>query len=154
MKFRQLAEAAASVAGVCLLIGLVHKHFFAGDQSSGSAGVASEQVAAHESRPEDAQGLQFIASPLLYGAVCEKVDNAVVFDRTYGTATANNHPAYVFGYRFTCVSNFGNETKEIYVGWIDNKNTDKLQCLHHNANKQAVLSDGWYACGGNFRVRE
>lgn len=156
MSFRQWVNKIGAVLVVAMFANAAYQYFFKRDKNPEtiSSETSPEPVAENEIRPEDSQGLQFIASPLLYGAMCEKLDNAVVFDRTYGTATANNHPAYVFGYRFTCVSNFGNETKEIYVGWVDNKNTDKLECLHHNASKQAVLIDGWHVCGGNFHARE
>jgi hypothetical protein len=112
---------------------------------------AAQAAAQQASFPEDRQGLRLLESPQLYGTICEKLKDAVVFDRVKGSASANNHPAYVLGYRFGCVSNFGSEPISIYIGWIENQNTNKLECIHHNKDKERVVSEGWHFCGGNFR---
>lgn len=124
-------------------------------KSSSTTPVASgekpQAAAQPDSFPEDQQGLRLLGSPQLYGSLCEKLKDPVVFDRVKGSASANNHPAYVLGYRFSCVSSFGSEPITIYVGWMENQNTSKLECIHHNKDKDRVVGEGWHFCGGNFR---
>lgn len=119
------------------------------------AAAATQSIEAlHPTPPkEDAIGVRILQTQQLYGSLCEKIVNPIVFDRIIGTASANNHPAYVLGYNFNCLSNFGSEKISIYVGWMENSNTNRIECIHHNEDRNRVVSEGWHFCGGNFRQR-
>lgn len=109
------------------------------------------QKASETSHPEDALALRFLSSRDRFGYVCDKLGNAKVIERIKGTASVNNRPAYVVGYTFNCVSNFGNEQQTAYIGWMENADTNQAQCVHHNQDRNRVVNEGWAACGGNFR---
>lgn len=104
------------------------------------------------SNSEDGVGMALIKTKILPG-FCERFDDIKILDRVVGTASANNRPAYVIGYSFNCVSNLGNTQQTLYVGWLVNKDTNQYQCIHWNANRQTVLNDGWWGCGGNFKMK-
>jgi hypothetical protein len=98
----------------------------------------------------DDVGLKFLLKD--WGQVCDQVKDVNVLDRVIGTASANNHPAYVIGYSFVCADVSGNQRWVQYVGWMDNRDSNQYQCIHHHQDKGNVLNNGWWACGGNFRV--
>lgn len=116
-----------------------------------SSAPKTTQRAPEPAHPEDALALRLLSSPDLFGYVCDKLGDAKVIERIKGTASANNHPAYVVGYTFNCVSNYGNKPQTAYIGWMENVDTQQAQCIHHNQDRNRVVNEGWHSCGGNFR---
>ncbi|MDL9996965.1 hypothetical protein QTI24_00010 [Variovorax sp. J22P240] len=111
-----------------------------------------KEIVAVESHPEDTTALNILKLPELWGPTCEKIKDAKVVERIRGTASANNHPAYVVGYQFVCVDSVaGNKMWLQYVGWMENTDTQRLQCIHHNQERNRVVGEGWHSCGGNFK---
>ncbi len=137
------------ILGGLFFIGVIARIFTGEGANESSATTDSHESSVTTDFPEDKYGLALLKD--LYAPTCDKIEEANVFDRIRGTASANNHPAYVLGYNFKCMSNFGNDNIKIYIGFMENKNNSQLECIHHNADKSLVISDGWYACGGNFR---
>jgi hypothetical protein len=108
-------------------------------------------VASHR---EDGIALKILKHPQLWGSVCERLSDTKVVDRVRGTASANNHPAFVVGYQFVCVDSVaGNQSMTHYVGWMENRDTGQTECIHHNRDKNRVVGDGWWQCGGNFKTQ-
>lgn len=85
--------------------------------------------------------------PIGYSAFCERFENVQVIDRINKTAGALNQPAYIIGYSFNCLSSAGKSRDTLYIGFVNNKDTGTYECIHHNKDKNKILSDGWYACG-------
>lgn len=158
MTFRQSINKIGAVLAVAMVANALYQWQFSGKTPSpaaesllASSSATTKAAAQPTSFPEDQRGLRLLESPQLYGSLCEKLQDPVVFDRIKGSASANNHPAYVLGYRFSCTSNFGSELISIYVGWMENQTTSKLECIHHNKDRERVVGEGWHFCGGNFR---
>jgi hypothetical protein len=121
-------------------------------QVSRSAPEAETVPVAADAHPEDETALNILKLPELWGSVCEKIDQPKVIDRLNGTASANNHPAHVVGYQFVCVDSVGgNKAFVQYVGWMENSDTKRVECIHHNVGRARVVEDGWDTCGGNFK---
>jgi len=149
MSFREAMKMVVAVSvgtGVLLGVALPLMNRNAGPQ-------ANTELSA-QSRPEDETALKILKLPSLWGDICERVADAEILERIAGTASANNHPAYVIGVRFVCVDSVaGNKTFVQYVGWMANSDTGQVECIHHNQDRGQVIAGGWWACGGNFRVK-
>lgn len=87
--------------------------------------------------------------PVGASATCESFENVKVIDRINKTAGALNHPAYVIGYNYDCMSSLlGRHNETLYIGFVNNVNTGNYECIHHHGKKDVVVSNNWYMCGG------
>jgi hypothetical protein len=98
---------------------------------------------------EDAGFSMITGRPVGYSALCERIENVKVIDRINKTAGALKHPAYVIGYSFDCLSSLTGKSRDtLYIGFVANKDKGTYECIHHHKDKNAVLSNNWYMCGG------
>jgi hypothetical protein len=138
-------------ATAVISFGLVLAFLVGCEKSASNTEQPAQTAPAVDSHSEDATALAILKMPQLWGQMCDRIGDPTVLDRVNGTASANNHPAHVVGYRFVCVSAQGNQTFTQYVGWMENRDTGNAECIHHNLDKAAVVGDGWERCGGNFK---
>lgn len=141
----------AVAIGALSLAGCFDKNKPSPSPSPSPSAPKAVQKAPEPTHPEDALAIRFLSSRDMFGATCDKLGDAKEIERIKGTASASNRPAYVVGYTFNCVSNFGNEPMTIYIGWMENSDTKQAQCIHHNQDRNRVVNEGWHSCGGNFR---
>jgi hypothetical protein len=122
-------------------------------QSSGGTPGENAAAGVSDAHPEDVTASNILKMPELWGQACDKLTNIKVVERLNGTASANNRPAHVVGVQFVCVTNFGNTPYTQYIGWMENTDTGRYECILHNQDRSKVVdTDAWYSCGGNLKL--
>ena len=83
--------------------------------------------------------------------LCNSLNDISVIGRVIGTASVNNHPAYVIGYSFVCRDTYKNRNMVEYVGWMNNLDSNKNECVIHGENKDQLINT-LDICSGGFRA--